>query len=182
MGRWERLDKRYRRQAARITAKEPASVSFKVQGQFLRWSHQSPWSDSPLYHDPNDPRVELAIRAFHDRGYRLVREEPSSMEGSVGGVSFKERAVTLVFAPADAMPDELPTEKLTQTPKLIRLLPFVGLVGLVVFFVCLVLWLVLVITGRDEGAFYNSVIAVGVAMFVCVSALRFIYESRTGDS
>jgi hypothetical protein len=73
-------------------------VSFKVKGQLLRWSHQSPSSDSPLYHDPNDPTVELAIRAFHDRGYRLVREEPASWRISVGGASMAERAITLVFA------------------------------------------------------------------------------------
>jgi hypothetical protein len=100
MGRWERLDKRYRRQAARLTAKEPASVSFKVKGQLLRWSHESPWSDSSLYHDPHDPTVELAIRAFHDRGYRLVREEPASWRVSVSGASIAERAISLVFARA----------------------------------------------------------------------------------
>jgi hypothetical protein len=180
MGREQRYEKRYRRQAARLTAKRPDSVSCKVRGQLLRWAHQSQWSETPLYHDPKDPRVELAIRAFHDRGYRLVREEASSLQGSVGGASVEERAIKLVFAPADAMPNELPTQtRPTQLPKLTRLLPYMGLVGLVVFFVSLVLWLVLGLTGRDEGAFYTSVIAVGVAMFLCVSILRIIYESRT---
>jgi hypothetical protein len=88
---------RWRRRAARVTAKEPASVSLNVHGQLLRWAHRSPWSEAPLYHDPNDLRVEQAIRAFHDRGYRLVSEEPSSIMGSVGGASFEERAITLVF-------------------------------------------------------------------------------------
>jgi hypothetical protein len=113
MGREQRYEKRYRRQAARLTAKEPASVSFTVRGQLLRWAHRSPWSEAPLYHDPKDQRVELAIRAFHDRGYRLVREEPSSLQGSVGGASFEERAVTLVFARAEAptSSDEPPTHK-----------------------------------------------------------------------
>jgi hypothetical protein len=101
MGREQRYEKRYRRLAARVTAKEPVSVPLKVHGQLLRWAHQSPWSEEPLYHDPNDQRVELAIRAFHDRGHRLVREEPSSMEGSVGGVTFHERAITFVFARAE---------------------------------------------------------------------------------
>jgi hypothetical protein len=183
MGREQRYEKRYRRQAARLTARRPDSVSFKVAGQLLRWAHQSPWSEAPLYHDPGDFRVELAIRAFHDCGYRLVREEPASMVGSVGGVSFKERAVMLVFAPADAMSNELPTQtRPTPMPKLIRRLPFVGLVGLVVFVVFGALLFVLSMTGHDEGAFYISVIAVVVAMFVCVSILRIIYESRTEDS
>jgi hypothetical protein len=76
-------------------------VSVTVRGQLLRWAHQSPWSEAPLYHDPKDQGVELAIRAFHDRGYRLVREEPSSAKGYVSGVSFDMRAITLVFARAE---------------------------------------------------------------------------------
>ena len=43
-------------------------------------------------------------KAFHDRGYRFVREEPSSMKGYIGAVSFKERAVVLVFARAEHPP------------------------------------------------------------------------------
>lgn len=79
-------------------------MSLKVPGQLLRWAHRSPWSETPLYHDPGDQRVELAIRAFHDRGYRLVREEPASMRGFIGAVSFEERAITLVFARAEDPP------------------------------------------------------------------------------
>ena len=101
MGREQRYEKRYRRQAARRTAKKPASVSFQVRGQLLRWAHRSPWSETTLYHDPKDQRVELAIRAFHDHGYRLVREEPSPLVGFGGTVPFRESAITLVFALAE---------------------------------------------------------------------------------
>ena len=58
------LEKRYRRQAARRTRNKPASVSFEVAGDLLRVAHQSRWSDKPLYHDPYNWRVELAIRIF----------------------------------------------------------------------------------------------------------------------
>jgi hypothetical protein len=184
MAREQRWEKRYRRQAARATAKRPNSVSFTVPGQLLRWAHQSPWSDSPLYHDPGDLRVDLAIRAFHDCDYRLVREEPASVEGSVGGVSFKERAVTLVFVPADAMSNELPTPTRPREmrPKRARLMGLVGLVCLCVFVVFAVIWVVLGMTGHDEGSFYISVLAVLFAMVACVSIIRIIYETHTEDS
>jgi hypothetical protein len=108
VAREQRYEKRYGRKAARLTAKKPASASLKVRGQLLRWSHRSPWSDTPLYHDPKDQRVELAIRAFHDRGYRLVREEPCSMVRFVGPMPLEVRAITLVFARAESSSSNAP--------------------------------------------------------------------------
>jgi hypothetical protein len=92
------LEKRYRRQAARRTRKQPASVWFEVAGDLLRVAHESPWSDKPLYHDPYNWRVELAIRVFHECGYRLVREEQS---WRTGWMQVPERTIKLVFARTD---------------------------------------------------------------------------------
>jgi hypothetical protein len=63
-----------------------------------------------------------------------------------------------------------------------RLLQIVGFSVPLGFVVFLVLWFLLGVTGYDEGVFYNSVLAVGLAMIVCVTIIRFILEARTEDS